>query len=120
MVPEVKKTGDNVTLVEPFTIQKNPQDADVFVGYSTTPGKVAPISRINGTDFFQTLSKVLQENYQSKSLDQIYTLVTEAVTKRVHLIKGKDGMFVAQKNSTLRYDLFFTATPQIKVLKPHY
>ena len=104
-----------VTLAEPFTIKPDPQDADVFIGYSTTPGKVSPINPKHGTDFFQILSKYLLENYQSKPLDQIYTSVTHAVTQKVHLIDDKGGMYVPQKVSTLRAVLFMTATPQIKV-----
>ena len=116
MVSMIQERDDGeVTLAEAFTIQLDPQEADVFIGYSTTPGKVSPINPRHGTHYFQVLSKYLNENYQSRPLDQIYTLVTDAVTKRVHLIDDQDGMYVPQKVSTLRATLFLTAEPQNKV-----
>ena len=108
------KEGE-VTLAEIFTIQLDPQEADVFIGYSTTPGKVSPINPRKGTHYFQVLSKHLQDYYQSKPLEVIYTSVIDVVTKRVHLIDEQDGMYVPQKVSTLRATLFLTAKPQNRV-----
>ncbi len=105
-----------MTLAEPFSIQLDPHEADVFIGYSTTPGKVSPISPTQGTHFFQVLSQCLQENFKSKPLDQIYTMVTDSVTKRVHSIDHKDGIYVPQKVSTLRSTLYLTALPDNKVI----
>ena len=116
MVSKVQQKEGEITLSEAFTIDLNPQEADVFIGYSTNHGKVSPISPKNGTRFFQVLSQHLEDNYQSKPLDLIYTSVTDAAAKWVHLINDKDGMYVPQKVSTLRANLFLTAKPQNKVL----
>ena len=116
---EPKDQDKDVTLAQAFTIQIDPHEADVFIGYSTTPGKVSPINPRHGTHYFQVLSTYLQDYYKSKPLDLIYTLVTDVVTKRVHLIDEHDGMYVPQKVSTLRATLYLTATPQNKVLHIH-
>ncbi len=108
-----------VGLADAFTIQLDPQEADVFIGYSTTPGKVSPINPKEGTHFFQVLGQYLEENYLQKPLDQIYTLVTNQVARKVHVIDNKDGLYVPQKVSTLRADLYLTAIPRIKVHSLH-
>ncbi len=102
-----------------------PRDADVFIGYSTTPGQMSPISRFKGTAFFQVLGQCLLEKYLTMHLDQIYTLVTDIVADKHHNVKlsnGKDDCHkhVPQKVSTLRQDLFFTSHPKTMVRKQHF
>ncbi len=110
-----EKDGE-VELADPFTIQLDPHEADVFIGYSTTPGKVSPINPTDGTHFFQVLSQCLKENYREKHLEQIYTLVTNEVARKVHLIDNKDGMYVSQKICTLRAEVYLTARPENRVI----
>ena len=117
--PAPLKGGNPVELADPqFSIkfdQLTAHDADVFIGYSTTPGKVSPIDADKGTEFFRILCSILQAQYMMNPLDYIYTMVTKEVSESNHLMASKDFKHIAQKMSTLRATLFFTADPQIRV-----
>ncbi len=95
--------------------QLTAHDADVFIGYSTTPGKISPIDSDLGTDFFQILCSLLQTQYMMNPLDYIYTMVTKEVAERNHMMASNDFKHIAQKTSTLKATLFFTADPQRRV-----
>ncbi len=108
--------SEKVELADPFTVRLHPRDADVFIGYSTTEGQVSPIKHHTGSDFFQTLAQYLQDYYKSCPLDQIYTMVTDVVADKYHVVKtNKEYKHVPQKVSTLRQTLFFTNNPQLRV-----
>ncbi len=64
---------------------------------------------------FQTLSKHLEVHYKSKPLDQIYTMVTNAVADKCHKIRENDYKHIPQKTSTLRASLFLTSEPEVRV-----
>ena len=98
-----------------FTVKMHPRDADVFIGYSTTPGQISPISMSNGTLFFSTLAQCLRDHYKSIPLEQIYTLVTDIVASREQLVHDRPFMHVPQKISTLRMPVFFTVQPDIAI-----
>ncbi len=96
-------------LADQFTVKLHPRDADVFVGYSTTPGQISPVPGIDGTVFFNALTKCLRDHYKSMPLEQIYTMVTD-------IVAGTEPfMYVPQKHSTLRTPLYFTNNPDIRV-----
>ncbi len=114
-VSQVQEKSGEVELADPFTIQLDPQEADVFIGYSTTYGKVSPINPKEGTHFYQILGQCLEDNYKEKHLEQIYTLVTYEVARKVHPIDNKDGLYVPQKVGTLRADVYLTARPENRV-----
>ena len=97
-------------LAESFSVRLDPHDADLFVGFSTSPGQVSPIVSTEGTVFFKVLSQCLVENYKHEALDQIYTKVTNTVLNTIQEYKH-----VPQKLSTLRMPLYFTNNPDIRV-----
>ncbi len=102
-------------LADQFTVKLHPRDADVFVGYSTTQGEISPISRSEGTVFFNVLTQRLKDNYKSMPLEQIYTMVTDVVAGTKQKVKSQPFMHVPQKHSTLRMPLYFTDDPDIRV-----
>ncbi len=101
--------------MDPFFIDVQPREADTFVGYSTTPGKVSPIHSFNGTAFFQVLASCLQKNYKRAPLDHIYTMVTDIVATKWHTKKSSKFRHIPQKISTLRGTLYFTENPYVMV-----
>ncbi len=109
-----KKFSD-LAHMDPFFIDVQPREADTFVGYSTTPGKVSPIHSFNGTAFFQVLASCLQANYKRAPLDHIYTMVTDIVATKWHTKKSSKFRHIPQKISTLRGMLYFTENPYIMV-----
>ncbi len=95
----------------------------MFVGYSTTPGQISPISKFDGTDFFKILGDCLHDYFNKMPLDEIYTKVTQRVACRGHkmTLEGiKTEMMiehrhVPQKLSTLTNTLYFTNDKKISV-----
>ncbi len=106
-----------VSLANSFTVRLHPRDADVFIGYPTTEGQITTISQFSGSAFFHTLAKYLKDCFNSCSLDQIYTMVTDDVAEQNYQMRQRNIEYkhVPQKVSTLRQTLYFTNNPQLKV-----
>ena len=105
---------------DPFSIkfdQLTADMADVFIGYSTTAGKISPIDSDEGTDFFQILSSLLQAQYQMNPLDHIFKMVTKEVSRNVHSVASNTFKHICESRSTLKATVFFTADPQTRVGK---
>ncbi len=90
---------------KPFAYLAN-NEINVFVGFSTSPGKVTLISE-EGTEFFQSLAFHLEHDHKHLPLKQIFTKVTKAVSQR--------SENVPQQLSTLCSMVFFTKSPPIAV-----
>ncbi len=94
-----------------FTVKFINQDADVFIGYSTTDGEVSMISKQDGTTpFFSALTQCLLESYEAlwpKHLDDIFTQMTRVVKDSPWEYNKCTFQQVAEKQSTLTKSLYF-------------
>ena len=115
--PEDDTDDDTVDLATAYNINLHPQDSDVFIGFSTTEGKLSPISRSRGSVFFQELGRVLQDNFKIYTLDEMFIRVTDIVAEDVHRLNPRfpQYMHVPQKVSTLRALLYFSYQPESQV-----